>query len=1333
MLTVSSRFTEAESADVNQIASRVYLVLGNYASSSAYGSTVSASSSDGSGNYPAAGAIDGDRTELNVGAATAADNDIGLSSWRSATAPSVTPQTLTIDFAVSRTINRIKLYHLASHGLSSYKLESSPDDVTYTLIDKTTDQGGTIATTSQLDTIDFDDVACRYVKLTIANTVVVADMANVVEIEIYRKVDISDYVTSASVDRNRDYKLTNPLASSFSISCDNSDRFFSFSHTPTTSEATDGFVNDELRPGMGIIIQYGFAYGGGEPELVTVFNGNVDKIRVNPADRTAQITGRDTMKALINQTIASKLKTAQDIKSAILYTLNLTNISTWETSLDTTSLTVDYFFINNQTAMTVIRDLVEASADAQFYFSESGIATFKYFVNSTPGSHTDSSQADFQAGTVKTNIDTDSLPAQIGRKWFLIDDFADGNFNSNPVWTNRVVASSYSDTTEADFALGSVKTNIDTATIPGEISRKWFLIDDFSDGDYTSNPVWSVYNGAYGSTPPFPTNKWSISSGRLTYSPAVSAQQGRAEITFAGGAYGTWENAVIFNTGGVNLGYAEVFLVANNAWNTFGSRGQLSNGYCVRIDKAAQTITLQRDDSSVRTTIFTKPVAIDDTAHILRVTRTATGDFDIYWDGSILNGASPNDANFTTSVYYGFHGEINGLAAPSVGFYDIRFSKAVLAPTSAFTGSQALFESRSFDLTAGVASLGTFTATTVAPTGSSLLFFTATSADDITYDSYVAVTNGGPIMSTPRRYLKYKILLVCPIDSGSNNANIVSPSVQDVSFEYTTAGWQVVSNGLKFAPLASSATAGIDTPFNSVTGTWRATFQMTVGSLLGETARMYFLSTGYDIPNATYTSGYYVELNQAAGELRLYKINGSASRTLLTSIAQAINGAVHSVRVTRTSAGLMNVYWDEVLKLTSTDTGFSSTTAFALEVNPNSDQNGSTIVDDIYYSPGIDGTGAISTAQALFESQVIDMTASVNSLGIFQATSSVPANGSISFYTATSADNITYDAYVAVTNGAAIPSMTHRYIKWKAILVCPIDSVVNGGVAENANINTPYVFDVTLNWFIGTGSPKYPTSVSFTFQYSDLLLAIAQEYSDNLGGDTAILNDVSVQAKPLILSGTVLDTQWQGTTQTPPVAISAGAPLSVTIAQILTYEIVVSSGMDTSLMSGANPAAAAITFAGGGAGSWVFTRIHPTRPILKITISGTGSITDLRVIGKGFSNSNTNAIQSSTDAASIKLNGDRSKNISNQYIVNTGIAASIASKLVTNFADPTSYIPGATVRPTFSAQLGDRVTIVDENTDLDADYVIAGINHDLSADVQGGQAQTALLLLKVVT
>ena len=77
------------------------------------------------------------------------------------------------------------------------------------------------------------------------------------------------------------------------------------------------------------------------------------------------------------------------------------------------------------------------------------------------------------------------------------------------------------------------------------------------------------------------------------------------------------------------------------------------------------------------------------------------------------------------------------------------------------------------------------------------------------------------------------------------------------------------------------------------------------------------------------------------------------------------------------------------------------------------------------------------------------------------------------------------------------------------------------------------------------------------------------------------------------------------------------------------------------------------------------------------------------------------------------------------------LAQTIADRLVTNFKDPVSYIPYCDLRATFSAQLGDRATVVDENLDLSDDYVVVGMNHKLMADVTSGDVGTMMTLMKV--
>ena len=136
MISASPEFLAAQSADVAMPCYQINMVLSDYACA-AQGATATSSGDDASGNYPAGGtvssggivqyytgAISGNHTELNLGAAASADDGIGLQSWKSSDNPDGTGNVwLQIDFGQSRTFTRIKLYNLAADPLKSYVLQ----------------------------------------------------------------------------------------------------------------------------------------------------------------------------------------------------------------------------------------------------------------------------------------------------------------------------------------------------------------------------------------------------------------------------------------------------------------------------------------------------------------------------------------------------------------------------------------------------------------------------------------------------------------------------------------------------------------------------------------------------------------------------------------------------------------------------------------------------------------------------------------------------------------------------------------------------------------------------------------------------------------------------------------------------------------------------------------------------------------------------------------------------------------------------------------------------------------------------------------------------------
>ena len=1000
-LTASTKFAAAQLADVNQPVGRVYLVLGDYANADAYGAT--ASSSGAAADYPAAGAIDGDRTELNIGPAAGADNRVGQSSWKSSTIPDTTSTWLKVTFDTARTINRIKLYHRSGHGSKYFMLEywDGASWVPFVTVGSGGGGGygvdpygssaygggggggvGTDTTTMGLDVFNFTEFTTTEIRMTVTGTEVALEPAEVVALEAYRVLDISERVTGQSVERSRDYKLSNVLASTATVTLDNRDRFFSPLYVPTMAEVAAGFVNSELRPGLGIIVKYGFSFGSQE-ELVTVFSGSVDSLRVNSAARQVDISARDGMKSLIDQQVSSNLQDGLDIGAAALYALNTANISSYEAVCDTTSIILDHFFVEGSQLMTTLQELAQACGDASFYFDEEGIARFVVYINSIPQQHITTSQADWEAGTQLVGIDTATTPGAISFVPY---------YNYTPGSHSFVV--------------------------PSDVTR--IYIDMAGAG---------------------PGGRGARVCGHLTVTPG--------DTIYAN--VGSGSTGVDIRIGGTALS-DRVMVAGDGGWNS----------------------------------------------------------------GS--NQLLPSPA-------LGGDGGLNGY------------------PGQSYTG-----------------------------------------------DVYCSGGGGG-----------------------------------------------TQSYGGAF-------------------GTGSAGFAATDGSLgLGGAAAG---------PGDNAQTG-------GAGGGGYYGGGGGGCSD------------------------------DGPLDGGSGGGGGSSLVPVGA------------VCTDGYNA----GDGYIKVFMTGYESAVFDQGATLLSEGVFSANYATPGGSSLSFYTATSIDGSTFDPWVAATPDSAISSVVNRFIKFK--------------IEQTAGFDfSPFVYDVTLNWNTGVGRVKYPDAVTFFARFDTTAIGIEQEVTDNLGGDTSILNDVEVVSSPLILSGTDVDTAWQGTANVPAVDISITNPLVVSVGTY-EYECVVNGGVDITNMSGASPAAAVVTFGGGAAGSWVFSKIHPTRPTLTITVTAPGTIEDLRVVGKKFSATQTPFTSSASDAQSIALYRKRSLSITNNYIVNGPIAALIAARLIRNYKAPVTYVPSLELQPTWTIQLNDRVNIVDDNTGIVGDFYVVGINHSLTSSESGATAATRVVLIHI--
>lgn len=200
-------------------------------------------------------------------------------------------------------------------------------------------------------------------------------------------------------------------------------------------------------------------------------------------------------------------------------------------------------------------------------------------------------------------------------------------------------------------------------------------------------------------------------------------------------------------------------------------------------------------------------------------------------------------------------------------------------------------------------------------------------------------------------------------------------------------------------------------------------------------------------------TGYMVLFGRAAGgNTILAKISNGGTSTSLGSFSYTFsNGTQYRIRLSIDNAGGMNVYVDGTLKLSATDTTYSSFNSVHLGIGHSSGGTGTREVkyDDIY----------ISTAAVKYISPSFDLGTAITAYGTVDI-NNVLAGGTISYaiyaHTGSDISTTTYTSSSTITNGS-IPSFTvRRYALWTA------------DFATTVSTQAPTLNDVTVNWVEGT-------------------------------------------------------------------------------------------------------------------------------------------------------------------------------------------------------------------------------------------------------------------------
>jgi hypothetical protein len=325
------------------------------------------------------------------------------------------------------------------------------------------------------------------------------------------------------------------------------------------------------------------------------------------------------------------------------------------------------------------------------------------------------------------------------------------------------VITKQTETSQADFNAGTHdKTEGDTA--PGSILlsfRNKVLLDDFSDGDLTSNPAWVGYTA------------WNVTGGKV-YANAHGTRTLYTTNTLRNGEF-----EITFHKSG---GYLEKEFVYLSEWI---NSGELSKGYSVEV-VAGQLIfhSIGYNRYTDYSTDYVHYVTITDPC-TLNIVCNPSGLVDHYYNGTKIYSFT-RSAGYTTN-YIGVRSVFNN------GAFD-----NVYVPSSTISGTHT---SRTINLGFPATAFGNLVPTYTLNAGT-ITFETRSSSDGSTWDSWLPANFS--ISSTPRQYVQIRSYLT------SQNNESVSPVLDSYEFSYTAS-----STTIKLANLTGETVYGAIQKFGS--------------------------------------------------------------------------------------------------------------------------------------------------------------------------------------------------------------------------------------------------------------------------------------------------------------------------------------------------------------------------------------------------------------------------------------------------------------------------------------------------------------------------------------